>query len=186
MSRLPWIPLERALELGRDMGIPEAPASRGAFRMIAHHPELAERLYGLLTTLMTRNTLPLRLRELLVMRIAWVTRSEYAWFQHYGIATGEVGLPPSVVLAVRNWRASKELTGADRAVLAAVDDTLRDGSISDTVWAECAREIEDPAMLVELVVAIGNWNMFSQIFRTLKVPLQEGAVAWPPDGIAPQ
>ena len=33
--------------------------------------------------------------------------------------------------------------------------------------AECARELRDPAALVEMVVAIGNWTMFAQLLRSL-------------------
>jgi hypothetical protein len=43
----------------------------------------------------------------------------------------------------------------------------------------------DPALLVELVVAIGNWSLFSSLLRSLKVPLEEGVAPWPPDGRSP-
>ena len=185
-SRMEWIPLEQAVRLGREMGIPEAQASRGAFRTIANNPELARQVYGLLTTLTTKRRLDLRLRELIVMRIAWTTGSEYEWFQHYRIATTQAGLSAEDILAVRDWRKSDLLGAVDRAVLAAVDDTVADGKISDAVWAECALHIKEPAVLVEIVIAIGNWIMFSQIFQTLQVPLQEGASPWPPDGKGPR
>ena len=38
----------------------------------------------------------------------------------------------------------------------------------------------------QLVVAIGNWTMFSQLLKSLRVPLEVGVEAWPPDGQAPQ
>jgi hypothetical protein len=46
--------------------------------------------------------------------------------------------------------------------------------------------LKEPAVLVEMVVAIGNWTMFSQLLQSLRVPLEEGAVPWPPDGKVPQ
>lgn len=39
--------------------------------------------------------------------------------------------------------------------------------------------------LVELVVAIGNWRLFSSLLRTLGVPLEDGIAPWPPDGASP-
>jgi hypothetical protein len=36
-----------------------------------------------------------------------------------------------------------------------------------------------------MVVAIGNWTMFSQLLQSLRVPLEDGAAPWPPDGKAP-
>jgi hypothetical protein len=54
------------------------------------------------------------------------------------------------------------------------------------VWAECARELKEPAVLVEMVVAIGNWTMFAQLLQSLNVEIEEGATPWPPDGKAPK
>ena len=184
--RIDLVPVEEAVRIGREIGIAEVQASRGAFRTLSHSPDVARHIYGLITTLLNRNKLDVRLRELMVMRIAWTTGSEYEWFQHYRIATTQARLTEEEILAVCEWRKSERFGPADRAVLAAVDDTVTGGKISDGVWAECARHIVEPALLVEMVVAIGNWIMFSQITQSLQIPIPEGAIPWPPDGIGPQ
>ena len=183
-TRLECIPVEEARRLGAEMGISEAQASRSAFRMLANHPDLVRHVYGLLTMLSSRNKLPTRLRELMIMRLAWTTGSEYAWFQHYRIAT-EGDITPEEIVAVRDWRRSKLFSAADRAVLAAADDTRENGKVSDPVWAACERELKEPALLVEMVVAIGNWTMFSQLLQSLRVEIEAGAKPWPPDGKSP-
>ena len=38
---------------------------------------------------------------------------------------------------------------------------------------------------IEMVVAIGNWNTFSQLLRSLEIPLETGVECWPPDGMVP-
>jgi hypothetical protein len=134
--------------------------------------------------LSSRNKLPTRLRELSIMRLAWRAGAEYAWFQHYRIAT-QAGITPGEIVAVRDWRKSDLFGAAERAVLAAADDTCERGKISDAVWAECARELKESAVLVEMVVAIGNWTMFAQLLQSLEVEIEEGATPWPPDGKAP-
>jgi len=183
-TRLELVPVEEARRLGRELGIGEAQAGRSAFRMLANHPDLVKHVYGLLTMLSSRNKLPTRLREIVIMRLAWRAGAEYAWFQHYRIAT-QAGITPEEIVAVRDWRSSKLFGPAERAVLAAADDTCEHGKISDAVWAECEKELEEPAVLVELVVAIGNWTMFAQLLNSLGVPIEEGATPWPPDGNAP-
>ena len=182
--RVEYVPIEEAQRLGREIGIGEAQASRSAFRMLANHPDLVKHVYGLLTMLLTRNKLPTALRELIVMRLAWRAKAEYAWFQHYGHAT-QAGLTPEQVVAIRDWRKSDLFSAAQRAVLAAADDTCDHGKISDPVWAECARALEEPALLVEMVVAIGNWTMFAQLLRSLEVGVDPGTTPWPPDGKGP-
>ena len=183
-SRVEYAPIEEAQRLGREIGIGEAQASRSAFRMLANHPDVAKHVYGLLTMLSRRNRLPTRLRELMIMRLAWKAGCEYAWFQHYRIAT-QAGITPEEIVAVRDWGASALFGPAERAVLAAADETCEQGMISDPVWAQCARELKEPAVLVEMVVAIGNWTMFAQLLRSLQVEIEAGATPWPPDGKAP-
>lgn len=183
--RIEWVSEQRAAELGREFGILERQTQRGAFRTLANHPALARPIYDIVSTLLKRNTLEIRLREMIVLRIAWRTRSEYQWYQHYLIAAGEAGLSGEEIVAVRDWRHSSILQPADRAVLAAVDDTIDQGGISDAVWADCARHIPEPSVQVEMAVAIGYWIMLSQLFRTFRIPLQDGAEVWPPDGVGP-
>ncbi|MGZ5154339.1 MAG: carboxymuconolactone decarboxylase family protein, partial [Burkholderiales bacterium] len=115
-QRLELVPVEEARRLGAEMGIGEAQASRSAFRMLAYHPDLVRQVYGLLKMLATRNKLPSRLRELMIMRIGWTTGSEYEWFQHYRIATKEAGVTDAEIVALRDWRNSDLFSAADRAV----------------------------------------------------------------------
>ena len=70
-------------------------------------------------------------------------------------------------------------------MLAAVDDTREHGAISDAVWAECQQLFKEPAVLVEMVVMIGNWMLFAQLLNTLRIPIEGGGRPWPPDGKPP-
>jgi len=174
-----------AIRLGAGMDVKEVQAAKNAFRTLAHHPDLVRHVYGLLLQLSNRNKLDTRLRELLIMRLAWTTKCAYAWFQHYRIAQ-QAGITSDEIVAIRDWRNSMLFGAAERAVLAATDDTVVFGSISDAVWAECERALKDPVLLVELVAAIGNWSMISQVLLSLRVEIEDGGTPWPPDGKAPR
>ncbi|MBL4720234.1 MAG: carboxymuconolactone decarboxylase family protein [Alphaproteobacteria bacterium] len=183
-DRIVMLSEEEAVAAARAIGIRESMAPLSVYRVLLRHPELTKSITELLTTLLfTSKKLDARLRELIIMRIAWVTGSNYEWTQHWRIA-GHVGLPAEDVLAVRDWENAESLAPADRAVLAAVDETLKDGKVSDATWADCAANIGGPVELIEMVVAIGNWTMFSQLLRSLEIPLEDGVAAWPPDGEA--
>jgi alkylhydroperoxidase family enzyme len=183
-ERIAMLDPDQAIAAARAHGIRESMAKVNAYRILLRHPELAKAVNHLLTMLLfSGNKLDRRLRELAIMRIGWATGSEYEWTQHWRFATN-IGIPAEHVVAVRDWRTAACFDAADRAVLAAVDDTLEGGKISAPVWTECARHL-GPDELLELVVAIGNWSMFSQLLRSLEVPLEEGVAGWPPDGERP-
>lgn len=183
--RIEMLSIEQAKAAAHGTTIRESMAGLSVYRVLLRHPALADAVNHLLTTLLfTGNRLDVRLRELLIMRIGWVTGAKYEWTQHWRFAA-RVGLPPEDVLAVRDWRNAPHLSDADRAVLAAVDDTLEHGKISAPVWAQCLRHVGGPEQALEMVVAIGNWNMFSQLLRSLEIPLEDGVAGWPPDGLVP-
>ena len=180
-GRVAMVSLDRAKQLGDEWGTPGPRTTRSAFRVLANNPPLARSAFAMLSQLMEHNTLDARLRELMIMRIGWVTGSVYEWTQHWRVAAS-VGVPPEDVLAVRDWRASDRLTEADKAVLAATDESLAGKAISDATWSQVTKHITEPGQQVEFVVAMGNWTMFSILLRNLKIPLEDGVAAWPPDG----
>lgn len=182
-ARVPMVSLERARELGDAMGMPARRTTSEAFRTVANNPGVARVAFGQLMQLLENNKLDIRLRELMIMRIGWVTGSAYEWTNHWRVAT-TAGLPPEDILAVRDWQNSGRLGPADRAILAATDESLAGKSISDATWAEVAKHVTDPAQQVEFIIAMGNWLMFSMLFRNLRIPLGEGVQVWPPDGVA--
>jgi alkylhydroperoxidase family enzyme len=181
--RVPMVSPERARELGEAMGMPARRTGSEAFRVVANNPGVARVAFGQLMQLLEKNKLDTRLRELMIMRIGWVTGSAYEWTNHWRVAT-TAGLPPEDILAVRDWRAADRLTAADRAILAATDECFAGKSISDATWAEVAKYVTDPGQQVEFIIAMGNWLMFSMLFRNLRIPLGEGVAVWPPDGVA--
>ena len=180
--RVPMVSPERAREIGDTLGMPERRTGSEAFRVVANNPGVARVAFAQLMQLLENNKFDTRLRELMIMRIGWVTGSAYEWTQHWRVAA-TAGIPPEDVLAVRDWRASDRLTAADRAILAATDECLDGKSISDAAWAEVAKYVPDPAHQVEFVVAMGNWMSFSLLFRNLRIPLTPDLAIWPPDGV---
>ena len=116
------------------------------------------------------------------MRIAWRTGAVYEWTQHWPVAL-RVGLTNEETLAVRDPDKATCLGAAERAVITATDDVLDNGSISEESWQACAEYLSTNEERLELVAAICNWNTFSILLKSLKIPLEECIEAWPPDGM---
>ncbi|MBV8180705.1 MAG: carboxymuconolactone decarboxylase family protein [Mycobacterium sp.] len=183
--RVPRLPVNEAKAAADEAGVPDYMAELAIFQVLLNHPKLACALNDLLATMLWRGMLDPRLRELIIMRIGWLTASDYEWTQHWRVAQG-LGVSAEDLLGVRDWQAYQGFGPAERAVLAATDDVVRDGEVSAESWAACQRELgADPAVLVELVTAIGAWRMVASILHSLQVPLEDGLTSWPPDGQPP-
>ena len=109
------------------------------FQVLLNHPALAGRLNDLLALMLWHGKLDPRLRELAIMRIGWLTACDYEWTQHWRVAQG-LGVSADDLLGVRDWQSHKGFGSAERAVLAATDDVVRDGAVSAQSWAACQYE----------------------------------------------
>ena len=175
---------EEALQLADQYGLNPTFASLSVFRVLLRTPQLAKSVAGLLETLLRGEHLDGKLRELVIMRIGWVTGSCYEWTQHWRVAR-LMGIPEETLLGVRDWQSHTGYGAAERAVLAATDETIEAGAISPETWKACRDHLGGDEALIELVAAIGNWRLFSSLLRSLEIPLEEGVEAWPPDGREP-
>jgi alkylhydroperoxidase family enzyme len=183
--RVPLLPVGEAKAAADEAGVPNYMAELAIFQVLLNHPTLARALNDLLATMLWHGKLDTRLRELAIMRIGWLTASDYEWTQHWRVALG-LGVSADDLVGVQNWQAHSGFGPVERAVLAATDDVVRDGAVSADSWAACERELgPDPAVLIELVTAIGAWRMIASILHSLKVPLEEGVDSWPPEGQPP-
>jgi alkylhydroperoxidase family enzyme len=184
-SGIPRLPLDEAKAAADQAGVPDYMAELSIFQVLLHHPVLARTLNDLLASMLWHGALDSRLRELVIMRIGWLTACDYEWTQHWRVASG-LGVPANDLLGVRDWRAYEGFGPTERAVLAATDDVVHDGAVSAESWAACERELGcDRTVLIELVTAIGAWRMVASILRSLNVPLEDGVDSWPPDGRSP-
>jgi alkylhydroperoxidase family enzyme len=184
-ARLPLLSAGDAIAAGEPVGVPGLLAELNVFRTLLHHPPLARLYSEFLLWMLGQGALDARLRELVIMRLGWTTESVYEWTQHWPIALRS-GLSEADVLAVRDWHGHAGFGPAERAVLQATDETVADGAISEATWRSCAEHVSsEPAVLLELVTAIGLWRMISSLLRSAAVPLEEGVAPWPPDSRVP-
>lgn len=184
-ARIPRLPVGEAKAAADEAGVPDYMAELAIFQVLLNHPKLASGLNDLLARMLWQGQLDKRLRELAIMRIAWLTCCEYEWSQHWRVAQG-LGVSADDLAGVRDWPSCTAFGSAERAVLAATDDVVRDGVVSAQSWAACKQEFgDDHATLVEIVTAIGAWRMVSSILQSLEVPLEDDVASWPPDGRPP-
>ena len=182
--RVPRLSEEDAKAVAAEHKVIEAYAELAIFQVLLQTPRYAKHLSDTLTDLLFRGALDMRLRELIIMRLGWVTGSVYEWTQHWRIAQ-DLGVPADDLVAVREGPLAARWGDAERAVLRATDETVADGAISAETWAALEAVLPTTEERIEVVAVIGCWRMVSSILRSLDVPLEDGVEPWPPDGVAP-
>jgi AhpD family alkylhydroperoxidase len=135
-----------------------------ALRTLARHPDLTKAFLAFNIHLLVRSTVPPRLRELAILRVAARRRCRYEWTHHRKLAA-EAGLSAAEIEAAGEGRAENEL---DRAVLQAVDELDRDSEVSDGTWTTLSAHLDERARM-DLVFTIGAYCLLAMAFNTFGV-----------------
>ncbi len=143
--------------------------------MLAHHPPLASAFLAFNNFQLFRGTLPDRLRELAILRVAQVRRSPFEYGEHVRIALA-AGITPEEVEAAA--RGNDGFGGSDLLVLRATDELLAEHRLADT-WDELVEDLgEHPAM--EVLFVVGTYSMLATAFETWGLPAADDAAPLPP------
>lgn len=170
---------DEALRRAAAVGLPAASAELNVYRTLLHAPALARAVAGLTAAGRAATWLTPRLRELVILRIAWRTACEYEWSQHWVFGQTQGGLAPAEITAVRVGATAFD--DDDELVLQTVDQLVDAGRITETTGARYPNE----AALLETIGVAHAYLMLSAVLRTFAVPLDPGLDRWPPDGVAP-
>ena len=146
---------------GRDLNI---------FRVMMNHPDLTRRWTVFAGHVLQKQTLPVRERELLILRIGWLNQSEYEWAQHVEIAK-RGGITEAEIERVKagpgaGWDPH------EAALLQAADDLFENSVVSDQTWAALAAKYSTEEMM-DMVFTIGQYNLVSWALNSFGVPLDD-------------
>jgi alkylhydroperoxidase family enzyme len=152
----------------QDPGRPKGLNLLGTF---ARHPELARAYNTFNGHILFATTITPRQRELLVLRVAALRHADYEWAQH-AVLAGDAGISPDEVTAIQNDPEAHEWDPLDRALLRAVDDLVREARLSDPVWTELVRHLDD-RQLMDVVFTVGAYEILAMVMRSFDVELDD-------------
>jgi len=168
------IPVPRGEELRADVGqlLPLiAPPGREPARtmaVLARQPDLLAPFLGWAAALALNGVLTHRDHELLALRVASNTGSDFEWVEHveYG---REAGLTDDEIAMIKRPVDDGAWTAGERALLRAADDLHRDDDVNDDTWAILVEHYDVPA-LVEMLFVVGQYTMLSMVANAAGIP----------------
>nr|WP_296773450.1 hypothetical protein [Rhodococcus sp. (in: high G+C Gram-positive bacteria)] len=121
---------------------------------------------------------PLRDREILILRTAIVCQSDYEWGQHRVTAEHlEVMTSEEIARTVEpEWDG---WTRHERSLMDAVDELHADSRLKDATWESLSATYDD-AQMVELLMVIGFYHMLAYTVNTVEIAMEGAAEPVPP------
>lgn len=169
IGRLNWI-IARALGAAAGGGPPNV------FTTLARHRRLFRPWLRFAGTLMPGGSLPRAETELVILRVAHNTGSQYEWRQHERLAL-TAGLDAAEVQRVPQGPDASGWSHRQRLLLRAADELHSQRDISSELWSELRPLLSD-RRLIELCMLVGHYEMLAMTLNALRVQpdeLPEGA-----------
>ena len=147
----------------------------GAHRMpnvlptLLRHPALAGPFLSYNAVLLNAPAVAPRLRELMILRVAWRTRSAYEWAQHVRIAQS-CGITEAEIDAIAHGADPDAWSSLDADVLAATDQLLDGYRIDDDTWGRLAERL-DERQLMEVAFIVGTYTCLAMAFNSFGLEL---------------
>lgn len=141
------------------------------YKLLLHSPALAESWFVHNNAVRWKTELDGRLRELVIIRIGFISGVDYIVRQHVPALAIPEGLTLDECEALKDWQPSSLFGERDRAALAYTDAMTREIQVRDPVYAPLIGFFSQ-RQIVELTVLIGTYNMHVRVLQALEIDPQ--------------
>jgi alkylhydroperoxidase family enzyme len=142
------------------------------FKTMANFPEIVERMATWGGHVLFKSSLNPREREIAILRTGWVCGCLYEFVHHRELALASTGLTDEDVGRIQRGADASGLDPHEAAVLAAVDELIRDHFIGGATWQRLSERFSARQM-ADLVFCVGHYSMMCNALNSFGVQLEE-------------
>lgn len=139
--------------------------------VLVNHPVLTKAFLKFNVHLLFSSTLPPRIRELAILRVANRRKCAYEWSHHVDLAKREGVTDEEVEAARAPDLSDSPFDQFERAVLAGVDELEEQSRLSDQTWAALGEQMDDRQRM-DYVFTVGSYAMLAMALNTFGVQLE--------------
>ena len=142
------------------------------YATLIHHPGLYGPRLKFGSYVQRDSSLPPATRALLILRTAWLIRSDYEWVHHVASAKA-AGLSDDDIRRVAKGPQATGWNTEQGAVLQAADELRREAFIRDDTWKALSKYY-DARQRVEIIYTVGGYTMTGLAINSFGVQLESG------------
>ncbi len=150
----------------------DAPPLPNVLATLMRNPELVGPFLVYNASMMRDPLLGKRNFELMVLRVAWRTRSHYEWAQHVRMAQ-RVGITMEEIDAIGRGSEADGWTSLEADLLTATDQLIDRYRIDDDTWARLAEQL-DERQLMEAAFIVGTYTCLAMAFNSFGIEVDAG------------
>jgi alkylhydroperoxidase family enzyme len=147
------------------------------FRTVARNPRVLQRMMA--GGLLDRGSIPLRSRELMILRTCGRCGAEYEWGVHIAVFGAKAQWTPEQLRSSVHGAAGDECWGfEDRLVIRLADQLHDTNQVDDPLWRELSAHFA-PEQLVELIMLAGKYHAVSYLVNAIRIEHESFAPEFP-------
>lgn len=178
-----------AVRTGQDSGTSPTPGSTAqgnhVLQTFANHPSLAKSFLGFNGYLLSAQmSLPVRLRQIAIHRVAWIRKCPYMWSSHLRVSL-PLELGSEDFDAVRAGALSPHWSELEKTVVKAVDDLVDGSLMSDSTWASLTTDLTHQQVM-DLIFLVGCYTTLTMFMNAAQIEREPELVALADKYGAPQ
>ena len=166
-------PLDRSKWTDAHREVADSVRNMTQVRICLHNLELCRQYWTFTRQLTSHNTLPLRDKELLILRTAWLSRGTYIWGRHSSGTGRQAGLTDDDLVRIVQGPGAEGWSAFDAALLRAADELHTSRFITDATWKTLATRYNE-AQLLEVIFQVGNYTLLTMFHNSVGLPLEPG------------
>jgi len=165
MARLPYLDADQLPAEQRDL----LKRPINLTRLLVNSPGMAKAFHGVGGYIRNKSTLNPRLRELAILQVGWMEKSEYEFTHHVKIGK-EFGVTDEDIrnLFLETEGKTSTLEPLARTILKGAREMVRELAMSDATFAEIKKELSNEHM-VDLVLTIAFYCAVVRVLATMKM-----------------
>jgi uncharacterized peroxidase-related enzyme len=138
------------------------------FRVMAHRPEIYSTMQAHFAAVLNTGTVPVKLKELIIVRTSQVNETPYCLASHTRLARG-LGWSDDQLAHLADWASRTDFTPAEKAALRLAETVTRNAhAVTEEQFAELRSHYSE-GEIVELLCAIGLFNYFNRFNDALQM-----------------
>tara|TARA_Y100001960_G_C14500273_1_gene741219 strand:- start:154 stop:807 length:654 start_codon:yes stop_codon:yes gene_type:complete len=149
----------------------------GVWSTCANAPRLCNAWLKFTDYLLRESSLPIRDRELLILRIGYLNQGAYEWAAHRGLALS-VGISEDELEDITIGSSADSWSEWDSALLKAAEELHEVALVSEETWETLSRQY-DKRQMMEVVFTVGQYNLVAMYLNSLGVQFEEGWIGFP-------
>ncbi len=139
--------------------------------LFAHYPKLAKAYMGLNQHVAAGSSLPVRIRELLILRTSWLRKLDYEYTQHIVLAR-RAGITDEEIQQIQTGSSATDWSSEDSEILLVAEELRQHAAISNGTMQNLKNRYTTQ-QIMDMIFLVGCYDLLGVAIKSFGIPVED-------------